>query len=371
VRILCIDGGGMRGFIPLTLLRALSQEGSWKKLSQQFDLICGTSVGGLLALALGVLELDLDEVAPLFDQIGERVFGEKESEKPSILEKLKAIPSLLQHVWNGAPWYDAAKLEAVLRTVLDKKKTADAPLADQFKAGNARVFVTGVTSKGCKPVLFRNYENPPRYSDHTWADEEVLAKEATLLDAAMATCAAPVYFKPRNISRTNVQPLHVVDGGLLNNNPVLLAVTEAKRIWPHDDIELILSLGTGKAVTDPEDDVPAADSVRNMFAWGRVIVDITTDSERIHKQFLQMWRCLDNARPAIYCRLNPPRFGEKGLDFYNKKIIEDYRAGTLQYYYQDLPKHFKRTARRKDMILHRMSKESGLPDDKDEEMGAE
>lgn len=69
LRILSMDGGGMRGLATLAMLRKL-EKGTGKRVHELFDLICGTSTGGMLAVALAVKQLSLDECEEIYKTLG-------------------------------------------------------------------------------------------------------------------------------------------------------------------------------------------------------------------------------------------------------------------------------------------------------------
>src|SRR5690348_11556724 len=75
LRVLCIDGGGVRGLVPLHLLLNLTTRTN-KEPHQLFDLVCGSGSGGILALLLGLLKVPVDECAKLFEELCKKVFEE-------------------------------------------------------------------------------------------------------------------------------------------------------------------------------------------------------------------------------------------------------------------------------------------------------
>src|SRR2546430_6579003 len=73
LRLLCIDGGGIRGVVPLRVLQVLKVR-TQKEPYELFDLICGTSTGGVLALMLGVLKIPIEQCVKLYTELGKDVF---------------------------------------------------------------------------------------------------------------------------------------------------------------------------------------------------------------------------------------------------------------------------------------------------------
>lgn len=83
VRILCMDGGGIRGSATVRMLQRL-EEGSGKKIHELFDLICGTSTGGILAVAVGVHKHDLRRCDHIYKNLGTRVFSKPRQVIPEL-----------------------------------------------------------------------------------------------------------------------------------------------------------------------------------------------------------------------------------------------------------------------------------------------
>jgi len=76
IRILCLDGGGMRGLITIYTFDLICQQ-LGENIFDKFDLVCGTSTGGILALACGLKRKTLKEGEKIYKQLGEKVFGYK------------------------------------------------------------------------------------------------------------------------------------------------------------------------------------------------------------------------------------------------------------------------------------------------------
>jgi len=116
---------------------------------------------------------------------------------------------------------------------------------------------------------------------------------ATIVEAAMATSAAPTYFKPVRIGYFDY-----IDGGIGNNNPTLLAVAEAEKLWPSRKISVVVSLGTGENTAIVET------NNYNILNTERTTVDymkqFVTDCDETHK------RANKELKGRIpYYRLNP------------------------------------------------------------------
>lgn len=69
LRILSMDGGGMKGLATVQMLKQIEQ-GTGKRIHEMFDLICGTSTGGMLAMALGIKQMTLDQCEEIYTKLG-------------------------------------------------------------------------------------------------------------------------------------------------------------------------------------------------------------------------------------------------------------------------------------------------------------
>ena len=224
-RILSIDGGGIRGLVPALVLQELERRiadaaGTAVPLHFCFDLIAGTSTGGIIAAGLtaphatnaGEAACSATDLVSLYQDDGAQIFPH------SIFKKIG-------HLFRCK--YDAGPLEGFLRQRLGDASTADAitnvliPAYDMV--GRSAVFMAG----------------GPDYTK---------GKERAFLfrDAARATSAAPTYFEPAHIPiQGTSQFLTLVDGGVFANDPAMAALVEAIKFgWKIDEIE-ILSIGTG------------------------------------------------------------------------------------------------------------------------------
>jgi patatin-like phospholipase/acyl hydrolase len=249
VRILCIDGGGIRGIIPALVLTEL-EERTGRRTAQMFDLIAGTSTGGILASALA--RPGDDGTTPRYT--ARDLLGLYEAEGPEIFER-----SLLKRIRSVGGWlderYDDAALVAALRRYLDGARLSDT-LTD--------VFITAYEIEGRFEFFFRSSRarEDPSY-------------DFPLADACRATAAAPTYFEPTRVTDVAGERTYsLIDGGVFAANPSLCALAEVARDGDVDDVELVLSLGTG-SLTRP---LPYA-QVRSFgqLEWARSIVDVVFD----------------------------------------------------------------------------------------------
>lgn len=232
-RILSIDGGGIRGVIPCKILAKMEhdlmkREGRKVRLCDYFDLICGTSTGSILAIGLA-LGMRAEEMLNFYEKYGEGIFP---ADRRSWTKKFSK--------WMlGQSFYDRRVLRKSLLEAYGKcVSDGDARL------GDAR---TGLLVPSYNGETGEMYVFKTALSDEQQRDVQVPA-----MAVALASSAAPMYFRPYSFAyakkgtREKCVFKHMVDGGVVANNPAFLGVAEAVREQgvPLGDISL-LSLGTG------------------------------------------------------------------------------------------------------------------------------
>lgn len=241
IRVLAIDGGGVRGIFPAAILAALESY-TRRPLSLDFDLIVGTSAGGLLALALaapghhGMPRHAARQLPDLFAAAAPRLFTPRHpaSKRLTILAR--------------GPRYRSAVADAVLKDLL-----GTAPLSRCL----VPVVVPVYDLSHATPVLLGLPGQP----------------DCSLADAARATSAAPTYFEPATIAPGRF----AADGGLACNNPAALALALARRrdLFPRARRWTLLSLGTG--ARPPAIPTPRAGRWGSL-RWAPIIADLVIEA---------------------------------------------------------------------------------------------
>lgn len=246
IRVLSIDGGGVRGIIPARLLVELEQLAN-APVTQLFDVIAGTSTGGIIALLLahpgkpgaaplgaqGVLELyhsELTQIFPPLDVHELRSWWDGKSGNSAFSQKFGA--ALMPHHYGNARYLPIG-LEQALERMLGDARLSDA-LVD--------VVVPAYDMRGRRPVLFKSAEARAGQ-----------APDLEMKIVARATSAAPTYFPPlRLVDEKGEGERVLVDGGLVANNPVTLAYFDALERMADGRDAVIVSLGTGSAPESTE-----------------------------------------------------------------------------------------------------------------------
>jgi patatin-like phospholipase len=239
-RILSIDGGGIKGLFPATVLAELERRYlGGASIARYFDLVAGTSTGGILALGLGA-GLTAASLADLYAHRGADVFP-KPTESPvgRMRNWWRAKRSFLHY------HYERTALEKLLLDALGAKLLGDSVV---------RLCIPAFEGKHSEVFVFKT----PHHPDYNIDRFEPMVK------VALATSAAPTYFRP-----LEHRDYTLVDGGVWANNPVMLAVIEALVCFDleRDQID-VMSLGCG------EDPYVVSDDQMNAggkLAWADVI----------------------------------------------------------------------------------------------------
>ncbi|KAI9662379.1 MAG: hypothetical protein M1821_008546 [Bathelium mastoideum] len=248
IRVLSLDGGGIRGIVELEVLRAIQQYlPRGIPIRAFFDLIVGTSTGGILALGLGIEEWSVDECVEKFLAFCKTAFTKRELHRVPLLGTAAAM----NHEWS---WYKTKPLVEDLRSSFS---ASDKPLFRNHRldrSSTTKVAVTAARDTFHTPVIIANYNRALLASDEkrsalaTYEFERAESDQQELLvwEAARATSAAPTYFKIHRSDRNN---RGYVDGAVFHNNPIFVADQERRLIWKataNASPDIVLSIGTGK-----------------------------------------------------------------------------------------------------------------------------
>lgn len=218
MRVLAIDGGGIRGLLPGVVLAELERL-SGHPTHELFDLIAGSSAGGLVACALAVpgeqggARWTANEVTSLFEREGSRIF------------RRTLGRSLRTRFGFSRPRYSDAVLNEVLTDYCGDIRLRDATTG---------LMVCSYDVERRTPVRF-----------HSWKAKEDPGHDRALWQVARSTIAAPTYFAPMRLTPPGKHaPGSLIDGGIVAHNPALLAAIEGATLRPQEQVTIV-SLGTG------------------------------------------------------------------------------------------------------------------------------
>lgn len=222
VKILSIDGGGVRGIIPSRILQAI-EESAGKPIHKLFDIIVGTSTGALITLCLAnsFETYKASDIVNIYKDHSKFIFNR------SLYHIIKTGDGL----WG--PKYPRKYLDKLIKSLFYCKPTGTSAMLSNSSCNV--IIPTYSLSRGI-PVVHSSYEakRSSIYDNKMW-------------EIAASATAAPTYFEPSYVSQFMRFSDLEVDGGIWTNNPEILAISEAvkiKRDISIDDIS-ILSLGTG------------------------------------------------------------------------------------------------------------------------------
>ncbi|MDQ3666531.1 MAG: patatin-like phospholipase family protein [Acidobacteriota bacterium] len=292
IRVLAIDGGGIRGIIPARVLVEVEKL-TQRPVSKLFDLIIGTSTGGILALGLTrprnnapafsaaqLLDLYLKDGENIFPHggkplirysglFGDRVppkqdasFGEKFKNFMGFAEIQKlASPFGGNPKFGGNAQYFPDGLEGLLLDYF-----GETPLSDAL----TQTIVTTYDMKAGVPILFSSSEAK---NDQT--------RNPLMRHVARATSAGPTYFPP-NIFHWGGEERIMIDGGVFANNPAMIGYIRGFELAEHDGGEpdvLLVSLGTGTPERQSKEQI-ARETVmsQNWLSVARGILNIVFTS---------------------------------------------------------------------------------------------
>lgn len=232
-QVLALDGGGLKGIFSAAVLACLEQDLE-TNIVDHFDLIVGTSTGGLIALALGA-GIPPEELVTFYETEGHAVFRDR--------LRLRSLGRLVM------PKYRADGLRRALKRIFGDRVLADSqkPLViPAFDLGEDDVYI---------------FKTPHHHRlRRDWRER--------MVDVALATTAAPTFFQAHQLRSTQL-----VDGGVWANNPAMVGVTEAVGVFekPLESVR-VLSLGTTSALRRPQPRLGRAGIAA--WAWGGVAVGV-------------------------------------------------------------------------------------------------
>ena len=273
-KILSIDGGGIRGIIPALLLAEIERR-TQKPIFTLFDLITGTSSGGILALGLTKprLKSDASDTLPVAEYTAENLlqlfleYGVEVFYEPLFQRLLGPLDDIFLQ-----PKYPSESKEEILRQYF-----GTALLENNLK----EVFVTSYDIEKRIPIFFTNKLEKEQIESKNFGK---LCGGYSLLNAALATSATPTYFAPHRVVDPHNSGIiyTLIDGGVFANNPAHLAILEAQisskrkaeKVLNPEDI-LVVSLGTGSLTS-----VYPYKEVKNwgLWQWGRPLLNMMFDS---------------------------------------------------------------------------------------------
>jgi uncharacterized protein len=300
VRILSLDGGGIRGIIPATVIK-YAEEYLQKKvpgttIANHFDLIAGTSTGGILT---GIYLTPQDDA--------------KEKAKYTASEALDFYVKEGYQIFNESKLSNFIRLWGLLNATRYSPRNLERLLKE--KLGDV------LLSELMKPCLITTYNMTNKSAFFFTSREDTTKREFLVRDVLRSTSAAPTYFPPAKIK--NLAPdgdqssAHMInlDGGVFANNPMMCAYAEARNTnfkernnnEPTASDMYILSLGTGGGGFELKN--TERSNKWGLLKWGTVITSIMMDGsvDTVAFQMNEIHGTLQPGDPGNYLRVDAPQ----------------------------------------------------------------
>jgi patatin-like phospholipase/acyl hydrolase len=209
ITVLSIDGGGIRGIIPGTILAELEeilqrQSNSDRKIGDYFDMIAGTSTGGILSCIYlipddnGKAKYSAKEALDLYIKNGHTIFDR------TFRQKIESLGGIVHEKYSEDHLYEL--LQNYFGDVTLDKLIRPSLITSYEITDRRAVFFTSADAR--KDKIYNFY----------------------VRDVARATSAAPTYFPPAHIQSLNGQLFALIDGGVFANNPAMCAYAEARKL---------------------------------------------------------------------------------------------------------------------------------------------
>ncbi len=258
-KILCIDGGGIKGIYSASVL-AKFEDLFNVQITEYFDLIAGTSTGGIIALGAS-LGIPMREIVNFYETKGPTIFSQAKPSKTCIGKCLRQFRMGFKQAVCSSK-YDNVNLETALRDVFKESKLKDS---------NNLLCIPAYNITAARNRIFK--KDYAKYNTDN---------NLSYVDVAMATAAAPTYFPVKEID--NVQ---YIDGGLWALNPTVAALTEFVRNFYGKDApynyDAVSILSISSCETNIQD--YASKKNRSFWDWKDTLFDIYTDGQNQSANF--------------------------------------------------------------------------------------
>lgn len=238
LRILSIDGGGMRGYISTNFMELFVQQ--WginpNQIWKYFDVITGSSIGGIQALAYSI-GLAPSEINSFFTVDGPWIFTTSTSTPSSTPSTLTKINTIVGGPLSNPTFYPSTT--AGIGTMRLNTKLTSVFGTNTLQNALTNVAITSFEKNDANPDFSQN-TNTPIYFSNSNIVPILSGQNNLMVDVAMSTSAAPLYFPPWVIGTDSY-----IDGGVTQNNPASFGLAIGKALKPTANRFCVLSIGTG------------------------------------------------------------------------------------------------------------------------------
>lgn len=283
-QILSLSGGGYRGLHTAQILENIERE-IGGRIAKHFDLIAGTSIGGIIGLALS-LEIPAKEIRISLEEIGPKLFGRNPPAFSTIQDLLKRPSAISKLIFTALNWKSLNNdLKYSESSWFNPEPLRSILLSDAFFSAKRMCDLLHPT---IIPTVNYSTGLPKFYkTDHFY--KFTFDKEIPLVDVALGTSAAPIYFPIYKINNSRI-----VDGGLIANDPSQVAIHEAMMFFNirpglygdestgPDDLR-VLSIGTltNKAIADTSKPLN-----QGLTGWGAGIFELAGSAQEAMAAFM-------------------------------------------------------------------------------------
>lgn len=233
--VLSIDGGGIKGIVPAMILAEIEKRTNNKRIYELFDLIAGTSTGGILSLGLTKPNADgtgaqfkAEELVNLYTNEGRRIFKKNEEKNKNYqLKSLKILFNLFKIKINPEELFSSKYTREEKIQVIKKLLGENTPISEAL----TEVVITSYATNIRMPFLFTSNSDKENLTSKNFNQ---VCSGCTMYDAAMATSAAPTFFKAYSkqfMDRNKGGEYTLIDGGVIANNPTSIAIVEAMKSY--------------------------------------------------------------------------------------------------------------------------------------------
>lgn len=294
LRILTIDGGGVRGLIPAIVIAQLEKD-LGLSITKIFDVFVGNSAGGMLALL--ITKPDANQNKPAFTAA-------------QIVEKVKSMSA---QIFGGVQKSTLDKTKATLNKAKNLLTTGAQYNPEILEKYAAETYENTTISQAIRPVFIATFD---LNSETTLILSTPLAKRSKLFDFKMAdiaraTSAAPFYFPVHPLEFTNNEKgtglkMQLIDGGVGSNNPTLIGMMDVTKEYCTVPAYEVLSLGTGTAKNHFEKEDMGRKGSPFMMLKPTIQGFMSAQTQNAHemtKEFLNVLNSFNQKQQNNYTRL--------------------------------------------------------------------
>lgn len=303
-KILCIDGGGIKGLYSASVIACLEEKAN-KRSGECFNMICGTSTGGIIALGLASGK-SARELAELYSKNGNKIFPTPDGSLKRYWQR-NILHPITQTVWRGK--FSNRALKRVLTDTFGDLKLGEL---------NNLVCIPSFNLVSGMPRVFKYPHEEGNFS----RDGNI-----PVVDAALATSAAPT-----------ILPIHeyedtlLVDGGLWANNPSLCGLMEAIMYFVGSDMAYShVELLSVASISNANGWLSGVNKRRSFVGWQSKLIQIPMDGQAYFTHFV-LDKAIDRIAPgSIYERIKSPQLSSEqmkvlAMDRADKKAVSTLRS---------------------------------------------